>query len=543
MRCAVRLLLPGLIPLFVCLSSVALGAELLVPGSGLDQMRAPDHAAWVASLRPGNETASRCRLLEPREGAVLPANSASPMISWTDRHSSALVELRVGNALTVKAICLHPFWEPDAATWNAVRREARSRAVDITVTPLGGEDGRTLFPGVTTRILVDEHDLTAPISYLHLPIPFRTAQRHPEWAAWKTAQVSEHGGPRTFMTNLPVCANCHAYSADGGSMLLDMDVDGDKGGFVLAPLQKNMDLCRNDCRSWNSLPATPPSPFSYGLFASLSPDARHAAATVGETSLFVMIDKPDYSQLFFPVTGQIGIFHRKEDTFSILPGTTDPAFVHTGPRFSPDGRRIAFSRAPIRRDFVHAVLNGTVRNEPHDLPIHDLNQRYPFQFDLCDLPFPNPEHAAPRLLASAASDGYSHYFPRYSPDGTWIVFTRAPTGLVLQPASKLCIIPSSGGPVRELACNTERMNSWHSWSPDGRWMVFSAKGADAETELFLARMHPDGTSSAALRLHRLSLSGFACVVPEFLPHSAVLPEEVRLVFSQQPPSTPSGNVR
>src|ERR1039457_3656587 len=32
-----------------------------------------------------------------------------------------------------------------------------------------------------------------------------------------------------------------------------------------------------------------------------------------------------------------------------------------------------------------------------------------------------------------------------------------------------------GGRARRMRCNTSRMNSWHSFSPNGRWLVFSSK--------------------------------------------------------------------
>lgn len=68
-------------------------------------------------------------------------------------------------------------------------------------------------------------------------------------------------------------------------------------------------------------------------------------------------------------------------------------------------------------------------------------------------------------LQGASHNGFSNYSPRYSPDGKWLVFTQSPTGLVLQPDSRLFIVPASGGTARPLKSNQPVMNSWHSWSP------------------------------------------------------------------------------
>ena len=534
----VVVLVASLLPL----PSRILAAPIDVPGSGLEGMPAAAHSDWLGSLSPGNDPAPPLTIVEPRPGAVLPANAAAPCITWVSNSSAVLVQI-MGGQTRARAICTQLSWVPDREIWDRVRRAAIGSRITIDVAPLGGEDGRSILAGNSTFVVMDHKELHHPIAYLQLPVPFRTAKRHPGLATWRAARVSDPDEPPAFMTDLPVCANCHAYSADGTSMLLDMDIDGDKGGFILAATKREVTFTRADCHSWNSLAPLPPSPYSFGLFARLSPDGRLAAATVGETSLFVMIDRDDYSQLFFPVTGQIGIFDRARGTVTHLAGTTDPAFVHTGPSFDPSGKTVAFSRAPVRQDYVRAVQEKIVQNESSDTTIQALNARYPYQFDICTLPVPNAQGLAPMPLPGASANGKSNYFPRYSPDGRWIVFTRAPTGLVLQPGSRLCVVPARGGEARELACNTERMNSWHSWSPDGNWLVFSAKGQREETEIFLARMHADGTSAPAIRLHRLHMPRFACVVPEFLPGDAAAPRTVRLGFDQQFQINTQNNVR
>ena len=39
----------------------------------------------------------------------------------------------------------------------------------------------------------------------------------------------------------------------------------------------------------------------------------------------------------------------------------------------------------------------------------------------------------------------SNFFPKYSPDGKWIVFCKAKSYMLLQPDSELYIIPAEGG--------------------------------------------------------------------------------------------------
>lgn len=88
----------------------------------------------------------------------------------------------------------------------------------------------------------------------------------------------------------------------------------------------------------------------------------------------------------------------------------------------------------------------------------------------------------------------SNYFARFSPDGKWIVFCKAKSFMLLQPDSELYIVPAQGGEARRLRCNTSRMNSWHSWSRNGKWLVFSSKARSSRRP---AAIGADLGSSAA----------------------------------------------
>ena len=96
------------------------------------------------------------------------------------------------------------------------------------------------------------------------------------------------------------------------------------------------------------------------------------------------------------------------------------------------------------------------------------NQGKSYKYDLYRIPFNDKKGGVAQPLAGASDNGMSNYFAKYSPDGKWIVFCKANNYMLLQPDSKLYIMPSEGGEARKLSCNTAMMNSWHSWSPNGK---------------------------------------------------------------------------
>ena len=60
------------------------------------------------------------------------------------------------------------------------------------------------------------------------------------------------------------------------------------------------------------------------------------------------------------------------------------------------------------------------------------------------------------------------------------------------------------------------MNSWHSWSPSGRWIVFSSKANGPYTQLWLAHVDEAGESSPPVCLERFTQPDRAANIPEFV---------------------------
>ncbi|HAK97595.1 MAG TPA: hypothetical protein DCM87_22040 [Planctomycetes bacterium] len=175
-----------------------------------------------------------------------------------------------------------------------------------------------------------------------------------------------------------------------------------------------------------------------------------------------------------------------------------------------------------------AVDRGNVLLKPDECK-EFLEEGARFLFDLFRVPFNDGKGGTAEPLAGASGDGLSNYFPKYSPDGRWIVFCKAKSFMLLQPDSALFIIPAEGGPARRLECNTPLMNSWHSFSPNGRWLVFSSKANSAYTQLFLAHIDAEGRSAPPVVLDHFTAPDRAANIPEFV---ALPPGGIRRIHEE-----------
>jgi tetratricopeptide (TPR) repeat protein len=67
-----------------------------------------------------------------------------------------------------------------------------------------------------------------------------------------------------------------------------------------------------------------------------------------------------------------------------------------------------------------------------------------------------------------------------------------------------------------MRCNTSLMNSWHSFSPNGRWLVFSSKSRSPYTQMFLTHINAQGEDSPPIYIDNSTAANRAVNIPEFV---------------------------
>jgi hypothetical protein len=162
----------------------------------------------------------------------------------------------------------------------------------------------------------------------------------------------------------------------------------------------------------------------------------------------------------FDAKSDLGIYRVDSNTVVFPPPISLPDWNETWPGWSPDGVYLYFSRAaPLPIEKYRQVRYDLVRVK------YDLER---------------DQWGEPEVIVSSAQTGLSACQPRPSPDGRFLLFCLCKWGNfpVYQASSDLYVMELSTLQYRRLEINSEESESWHSWSSNSRWIVFSSKRLD-----------------------------------------------------------------
>jgi tetratricopeptide (TPR) repeat protein len=463
----------------------------------------------------------------PLSNAVFPRNLPAPILTWATNMPGVerwVVGFKAGAERFARED-LQPPWSPPQEAWQRLKTAAGTSPIELIVAGFARDSHR---PQVrqTVRFNISPDAVESPLFFREVNLPFIDAVKDPSKIRWRFGPLDRAEPPPVVLENLPVCGNCHSFSRHGEHLAMDVDYANSKASYIITRTAPEMRLATSDIITWNDY-RREDGRQTFGLLSQISPDGRYVVSTVKDRSVFVPRPELAFSQLFFPLKGILAVYDRQTKEFSALPGADDPAFVQSNPAWSPDGQWIVFARNQAaelekQRDTASILLTPEECEE-------FLKRGKEFRYELYRVPFNGGKGGTAQPLRGASANGRSNYFPKYSPDGRWIIFCQASNYMLLQPDSELFIIPAEGGEARRLDCNLGRMNSWHSWSPDGKWLVFSSKAHSDYTQLYLTRISEQGEASPPVWLAHVVAPGRAANIPEFV---ALQPDAIRRIREQ-----------
>ena len=212
------------------------------------------------------------------------------------------------------------------------------------------------------------------------------------------------------------------------------------------------------------------------VYPSWHPSGRFVAFSVNNT--YQSFHTTDANRIeVFDKASDVVVYDVEKHENVTSPALSSENRFETFPTFSPDGRTLYFCSAPSREmpeDFDKVVYN------------------------LCSIAF-NPDSCTFGDEIKTLYEGPSVSFPRVSPDGRFLMMTLASYGnfSIWHKDADLALLDLSGGTVKPLAAlNSDDVESYHSWSSEGRWVVFSSRRDDGlYTRLYIAHIDGDGLAS------------------------------------------------
>ncbi len=218
------------------------------------------------------------------------------------------------------------------------------------------------------------------------------------------------------------------------------------------------------------------------VYPSWHPSGRFIAFTVNDTKQdFHSVDRNRIE--VFDLASNVVIYDlENHEIFTTAALFSDDAF-ESFPTFSPDGKTLYFSTSEAR-----------------EMP----NEYEKVKYSICSIGF-NPETkkfgTSVDTIFNAKSENKSASFPRVSPDGKYLLYSKGDYGgfFIWHKEADLYIYNIEKKKHYPLTlANSNDAESYHSWSSNSRWIIFSSRRIDGlYTRLFIAYINDEGKAEKA----------------------------------------------
>jgi hypothetical protein len=395
-------------------------------------------------------------------GLTIPPNIAPLNFIIREKGETYSVRIHSDNGPEINLSSRKAKIEIPAGKWKSLLQNNKGGILKTDILTRDKEGGWHEYNTITNNIAEEPID-----KYLYYRILY------PGYESWSSLSINyrdlENYKSEALIENSIVnenCVNCHAFNNTGKNKDFLFHMRGNMGGtyFYTGDTFKKINLKTKEMKNGAVYPRWHPSG-KYVAFSSNKIIQRFHSADNKK------IEVSDLeSTLVLYDTG-------KNQMMNINTGN-DGSYMDTYPEWSPDGKFLYFCRAERPKENYDYRL---IRYNLYRIPFNAGTRTF----------------GTASLVYDASAIGKSVAFPRVSPDGKYIAITLADYGcfpIWHKEADLYLLDTATYNPVKP-GLNSDYTESYHSWSSNGFWLVFSSKRGDGLTARpYISYIRSDGTA-------------------------------------------------
>jgi hypothetical protein len=278
------------------------------------------------------------------------------------------------------------------------------------------------------------------------------------------------------------CVNCHNYQNHSTEKML-FHVRGAHGGTIICNGQKieKLDMKNDSILGPSVYPSWHPKMNSIAFSSNMTGQSFHI---LDQEKVEVVDGESDL--VYFNVD--------KRSIKNVLKTKTD---LENFPCWNPQGDKLYYCVAHVPQ------LDSLNQEESY---LYFLNHYKEIKYNIMSLDFDSKKESFsnPQLVVNCSAEGKSASVPRISPDGKYLLFTKGDYGQfhIWHKSSDLWVKNLQDSTTYALsAANSKDVDSYHCWSSNGRWIVFSSRRDDGNfTRLYIAYFDKNGKAHKAFML-------------------------------------------
>ena len=277
------------------------------------------------------------------------------------------------------------------------------------------------------------------------------------------------------------CINCHNYRMNSTESML-FHVRSNHGGTIIVQDGKAHKIQLKDSTIITS-----------GVYPSWHPTENLVAFSTNKTGQAFHLYYPEKLEVL-DERSDLLLYDVSKNEVSHIIRTHDD--LETFPCWAPDGRTLYYCTSYIKPLLEPSLPDSTVTQQL-------LLKFDSIRYNMMSIPF-DPKTRSfgkPRMEVNAVSENKSISVPRVSPDGRYVLYTKGDYGQfhIWHKSSDLWVKDLQTDSCYALTeANSPDVDSFHSWSSNSRWFVFSSRRMDQNyTRLFIAYFDKQGRAHKA----------------------------------------------